>query len=46
MGNEDEPYNYLSRLLGKINYVLQITPDNKEFLNYKTQILTLLKENK
>jgi len=44
--NVDEPYSYLSRLLGKINYVLQITPDNKEFLNYKTQILTLLKENK
>ena len=46
IGNSEEPYNYLLHLLGQINYVLQITPDNKEFLNYKAQILTLLKENK
>ncbi len=46
IGSTERPYNYLSRLLGQINYVLQITPDNKEFLNYKGQILTLLKENK
>ena len=46
IGNSEKPCNYLSRLLGQINYVLQITPDNKEFLNYKTQILTFLKDNK
>ena len=46
IGCADEPYRYLSHLLGKINYVLQITPDNKDFLNYKAQISTLLKEFK
>ncbi|MBE6621430.1 MAG: RNA-directed DNA polymerase [Ruminococcaceae bacterium] len=45
MGSPENPYNYLSRLLGQINYVLQITPDNKEFLNYKVQILNILKDN-
>lgn len=46
ISSPEDPYHYLSRLLGQINYVLQITPDNEEFLKYKTQILTLLKENK
>ena len=46
IGSSEQPYTYLSRLLGQINYVLQITPDNKEFLKYKAQILKLLKENK
>ena len=46
IGVSEKPYNYLSRLLGQINYVLQITPGNKEFLAYKAQISALLKENK
>ncbi|MBQ9085953.1 MAG: RNA-directed DNA polymerase [Clostridia bacterium] len=46
IGSSEKPYNYLSRSLGQINYVLQITPDNKEFLSYKVQILALLKEHK
>ena len=46
IGSTENSYSYLSRLLGQINYVLQITPDNKEFFDYKTQILTLLKESK
>ncbi len=46
IGSTENQYTYLSRLLGQINYVLQITPDNKEFFDYKTQISTLLKENR
>lgn len=46
IGCAEEPYHYLSRLLGRINYVLQITPNQEEFLNYKAQISALLKETK
>ena len=29
---------YLSMLLGKINYVLTVNPNDKEFINYKNEI--------
>lgn len=38
-GIQDSPDHYLSRLLGQVNYVLSITPQNQEFLGYKTWIL-------
>ena len=36
---------YLAGLLGKVNYVLQITPDNQEFSEYRSQLLKLIKDN-
>lgn len=43
-GIQDTPVHYLSRLLGKVNYVLQITPTNQEFLNYKNKLLALIQK--
>ncbi len=37
---------YLLKLLGKVNFVLQITPENKEFSDYKKLLLKLINENK
>lgn len=38
------PKIYLQGLLGRINYVLQICPDNAQFLEYREKIKTLIKE--
>ncbi|MBQ8748108.1 MAG: RNA-directed DNA polymerase [Clostridia bacterium] len=37
---------YLMRLLGRINYVLQISPDDAKFLDYKEAVIRILKEAK
>ena len=37
---------YLMKLLGRINYVLQICPDDGNFLRYKEAVIRLLKDNK
>lgn len=37
--------NYIKHLLGKINYILYINPNDKEFFEYKECILKLLKYN-
>ena len=36
--------NYLSHLLGKINWVLYLEKGNKEFIEYKREIINLIKE--
>lgn len=36
--------NYLYHLLGRINWVLYLEKDNKEFIKYKKQIIELLRE--
>ncbi len=38
------PEKYLASLLGRINHVLQITPDNREFSEYKTAVIALIKK--
>lgn len=38
-----EKTNYLEHLLGKINFVLQINPDDKEFQGYMTYLIELKK---
>lgn len=43
-GDSKDAYAYLSGLLGRVNYVLQITPDNREFRAYKEEIIALIKE--
>ncbi len=42
----DNPSKYLASLMGKVNYVLQITPENKEFLEYKEYLSDIIKEFK
>jgi RNA-directed DNA polymerase len=37
--------NYLEHLLGKINFVLQINPNDTEFRNYKDFLIDLRKKN-
>ena len=39
-----EKQNYLSHLLGKINWVLYLEKNNKEFLKYKHDIIELIKK--
>lgn len=34
---------YLEKLLGRINFVLQTTPDNKDFSEYKSAIASMIK---
>ena len=43
-GDERSAHTYLQSLLGRVNYVLQITPDNAEFKAYKQELLALIKE--
>lgn len=43
---DQSPTSYLLGLLGRVNYVLQITPDNTEFSEYKKQLSELLKNTK
>lgn len=38
-----EKQNYLSHLLGKINWVLYLEKSNKEFLKYKQELIELIK---
>ena len=45
-GNPLHPSRYLDSLLGRINYVLEIDPRNKEFLGYKQYILRQREEIK
>lgn len=45
-GLEIDPILYLNKLQGKINYVLQICPRDKEFLGYKKTVLELIKTSK
>ncbi len=42
----ENPSKYLASLMGKVNYVLQITPDNKEFAEYKKELSNLIKDLK
>ena len=37
-GNTDNETVYLRKLLGRINYVLSVDPNNSEFIGYKTRI--------
>ena len=34
-GIDIAPEHYIAGLLGKVNYVLSVQPDNEEFLGYK-----------
>lgn len=38
-GDPNDAGAYLNRLLGRVNYVLQITPDNEEMQGYKNWLL-------
>lgn len=44
--NDISEIKYLNSLYGKINYVLQINKNNKEFIKYKEYINKLLKEKR
>ncbi len=46
IGSALPPQQYLARLLGRINYVLQISPDDVDFTAYKKTILTVMKNEK
>ncbi len=43
IGSTDSPCDYLRSLLGKVNYVLSVTPGNSEFISYKKYILEQMK---
>ena len=45
-GVSDPPQVYLTRLLGRVNYVLQITPDHREMLEYRDWLRSALAEKK
>jgi RNA-directed DNA polymerase len=38
--------NYLRHLIGKVNFVIQINPKDKEFINYREFLIKLYEENK
>ena len=44
IGSTQPPQAYLRSLLGKINYVLQICPDDPHFLGYRRDITALLRD--
>ena len=44
IGSTQEPSRYLAALLGKVNYVLQLTPENREFVAYRKQVTELIKK--
>lgn len=46
IGNTQSPVAYLQVLLGKINYVLQICPNDTNFAAYRKGVLELLKKNR
>lgn len=37
-GIREEPQDYLGKLMGKVQYILQIDPKNEEFTQYKKEI--------
>ena len=37
--------NYLEHLLGRVNFILQLNPEDKEFQDYKAFLLQLMKTN-
>ena len=41
-----DSYTYLRNLLGRVNYVLSVTPDNKEMKDYFESIKQMLKQQK
>lgn len=43
-GAAEAPNQYLRQLLGRIQFVLQIDPENQEFLSYRKQVLALLSQ--
>ena len=45
-GSTQSPSEFLNSLLGKVNYVLQITPENSEFLSYRYELLEMIKDSK
>ncbi len=46
IGSPLAPEQYLTSLLGRIGYVLQITPDDRTFREYRDTVLRLLRESK
>jgi retron-type reverse transcriptase len=46
IGSPLAPEKYLASLLGRIGYVLQITPDDRTFREYRDTVLRLLRESK
>ena len=44
--NNISPEKYLQGLLGRINYVLQICPDDAHFAEYRKRVKALLNEYK
>lgn len=44
--NNIQPKEYLQGLLGRINYVLQVSPDDSKFIEYREKVKALLKEYK
>ena len=44
--DNSSPYKYLNTLYGKINYVIQINNNDKEFIEYKNYIKILLNEKR
>ncbi len=47
IGEDISPAKYLSSLMGRINYVLQMLPENEEFKGYRSAVSDMIKnENK
>jgi retron-type reverse transcriptase len=44
IGSDESPERFLSSLLGSVNYILSVEPDNREFKDYKRLILLWKKE--
>lgn len=42
-GAEDSAEQYLAKLLGRVNYVLSITPENNEMLQYKKWLINIMR---
>ncbi len=43
IGTNISPIKYLNSLMGRINYVLQMLPENREFTEYRTAISDMIK---
>ncbi|MBQ9806356.1 MAG: RNA-directed DNA polymerase [Clostridia bacterium] len=46
IGSSQSPVAYLQALLGKINYVLQVCPNDTSFAAYRKSVLALLEKNR
>jgi retron-type reverse transcriptase len=44
IGSDESPERFLSSVLGSVNYILSVEPDNREFKDYKRLILLWKKE--